>query len=357
MHGAVYRDGSAVALSDREPNMVNLIHSRLRLTHLLASTVMLVLIGGVLAPAARANEPQTDDPLPPRDPRFGYVSGLEPGRVLGGVTLPVDWSQRVSPCPSDPDAAHFHLRVAPTMHPPLCPDDESEAVINLQVLLTEKKLYRGPITGVFDLATQYAVFAFHKIVGPAHPDPRIALQEWLADPPPGDWTEQDWDMLEAFEPRPPKPRADQPNRVEVDVGHQVMYLIVGDEVDAIIPVSTGRGTGERGCRTVDGCGNRNVTPRTELLPEGSVFYTEHAYGSGWSPLPAGWSIYKAIFYRGQYGEWNYGLHGYRSVPNYPASHGCTRLTLWDMDYLRPTVARGAPDSKVWVGMPIHVWDE
>ncbi|MBI5156891.1 MAG: L,D-transpeptidase [Acidimicrobiia bacterium] len=336
--------------------MVNLIPSRLRPTRLLASTVMLLLLGALVAPAARASEPQTDDPLPPRDPQFGYVSGLEPGRILGGIRLPVDWSQRVSPCPSDPDAAHFHLRVAPTMHPPLCPGDESEAVINLQVLLTEKKLYRGPITGIFDKPTQYAVFAFHKIVGPSHPDPRSAYQEWIADPPPGDWTEQDWAMLEDFDPQPPKARLDQPNRVEVDIGHQVMYLIADDEVDAIMPVSTGSGAGERGCRTAD-CGTLSVTPRTENLPEGSRFYAEHGYGSGWSPLGAGWSIYKAIFYRGQYGEWNYGLHGYRNVPNHPASHGCTRLTVWDMDYLRPSVDRNSPDARVWVGMVIHVWDE
>jgi hypothetical protein len=122
-----------------------------------------------------------------------------------------------------------------------------------------------------------------------------------------------------------------------------------------MPVSTGNGFGERGCISLD-C-DRTVTPRTERLPEGSVFYTEHAFGSGWSPLEGGWSIYKAIFYRGQYGEWNYGLHGYRNVPNYPASHGCTRLTMWDMDYLRPSFKSKAPDSRVRVGMVIHVWDE
>ena len=95
------------------------------------------------------------------------------------------------------------------------------------------------------------------------------------------------------------------------------------------------------------------------MPNGSVFHGEHTYGRGWSPRPDVWSIYKFIYYRGQYGEWNYGLHGYRDVPNYPASHGCTRLTVWDMDYLRPNTGSTANDSeaRVWVGMPIHVWDE
>jgi lipoprotein-anchoring transpeptidase ErfK/SrfK len=164
-------------------------------------------------------------------------------------------------------------------------------------------------------------------------------------------------MLEAFDPKPPKARFNQPDRVEVDIGHQVLYLIRGDAVVAIMPVSTGQGYGERACRKVDGCIGVNVTPRTENLSQGSAFYTEHAYAGGWSPRPAGWSIYKAIFYYGQYREWNYAIHGYRRVPNYPASHGCIRVTVWDMDYLRPSTASNAPDSRVRVGMVIHVWDE
>lgn len=340
--------------------MTNVIPTRLRPRgRFLTSTVMSALLVVLIAPTAQAEQAQVDDPIPARpvDPRIGYVSGLEPGRLLGGIRLPVDWSQRVSPCPSDPTAAHFQLRVAPTMRPPLCPGDESEAVIHLQRLLTEKKLYRSEITGVFDSRTQYAVYAFHKIIGPAHADPRTAVREWLDNPPPGDWTAQDWVMLEAFEPKPPKARFGQEDRVEVDIGHQVIYLIHDDEVLAIMPTSTGRGTGERGCRIAGGCNGLNVTPRTEKLANGSVFFTEHAYGGGWSPLPGDWSIYKGIFYYGQYREWNYGIHGYRQVPNYPASHGCTRVTVWDMDYLRPSTARSAPDSRVWTGMVIHVWDE
>lgn len=304
----------------------------------------------VLTPVASASG---DDASPRVSPQWEkrYRTGLEPGTQLAGVTLPVDWSVRVSPCPSDPGAPQFLLRVAPTMHPPLCPGDTSEAVLNLQLLLQEKKLYRGPLTGTFDQKTQYAVFTFHKLVGPAHTDPRTAVEEWRADPPPGDWTPQDWEMLEAFVPKPPKSRPGQPDRVETDIGHQVLYLIVDDQVDALIPVSTGRGGGERGC-VPSGCG-AFVTPRTELLPEGSTFYEEHNFLGGWGGVTY---IYKAIFYLGQYGEWYYGIHGYGSVPMYPASKGCTRVPVWDMDYLRPSVLPNAPENRVRPGMVIHVWD-
>ena len=317
--------------------------------------VCAVVVAVVLAvaPNAPAAVPGIDDAMPDitlhREGR--YRNGLERGSMLGGVTLPVDWSERVSPCPSDPGAPQFRLRVAPTMHPPLCPGDESEAVLNLQILLREKKLYRGPITGVFDNQTQYAVFTFHKIIGPAHTDPRTAVADWRADPPPGDWTSQDWVMLEAFVPKPPKLRPGQADRVETDIGHQVLYLITDDQVEAIIPVSTGRGVGEQGCVPY-GCG-AYVTPRTELLAEGSAFYYEHNFRGGWG---GDTHIYKAIFYRGQHGEWYYGIHGYGSVPMYPASMGCTRVPVWEMDYLRPSVVPNASENRVRPGMVIHVWD-
>lgn len=306
------------------------------------------LVSLVAAPGAAAL-PDFSDPLPPRPDR--YFNGLEPGATLGGVTLPVDWSLREDRCPSEPEAAHLQYRVSPNMRPHLCPGDESEAVIHLQQLLTEKKLYREEITGVFDTPTQYAVWTFHKLTGPAHTDPRTAVAEWKANPPPDDWSEQDWAMLEEFVPRPPKLRIGQPDRIETDIGHQVLYLIEDDAVSAIMPVSTGKGTGERGCVPF-GCG-AFVTPRTELMSEGSTFYTQHEYANGWGGL---YGIYKAIFYRGQYGEWYYAVHGYTQVPNYPASRGCTRMTLWDMDFLRPTGLAEDPEARVHVGMVIHVWD-
>ncbi len=335
--------------TDREGTLVSGRATSQARRSLLAATILAAAVATTGAPLAVAAPPDFNDPVPSRPDR--YFNGLEPGAVLGGVTLPVDWSQRESPCPSDPDAAHLQHRVAPSMRPPLCFGDQSEAVIYLQQLLAEKKLYRAEISGVFDVQTQFAVYAFHKLTGPAHTDPRTAGAEWRANPPPGDWTVQDWAMLEDFEPLPPKLRLGQPDRVETDIGHQVLYLIENDRVEAIIPVSTGRGPGERGCMPY-GCG-AFATPRTELLPEGSTFYTAHTYNGGWGGL---YRIYKAIFYTGQYGEWYYALHGYPLVPNYPASGGCTRMPVWDMDFLRPTGLADDPDARIYLGMVIHVWD-
>lgn len=90
------------------------------------------------------------------------------------------------------------------------------------------------------------------------------------------------------------------------------------------------------------------------MPAGSAFYTAHNFGGGWGGL---YGIYKAVFYRGNHGEWYYGLHGYRHVPHHPQSKGCVRLTTWDMDFLRPTDHMDDPSTRLAIGMPIHVWDE
>ncbi|HEX5630279.1 MAG TPA: hypothetical protein VFY15_01335, partial [Acidimicrobiia bacterium] len=108
-----------------------------RRTPLGVTLVIATCLLGLVATPVAAAPPDFSDPLPTRPER--YFSGLEPGANLGGVTLPADWSQREVLCPSDPAAAHLQLRVAPNMRPHLCPGDESEAVIHLQQLLTEKK--------------------------------------------------------------------------------------------------------------------------------------------------------------------------------------------------------------------------
>ncbi len=40
------------------------------------------------------------------------------------------------------------------------------------------------------------------------------------------------------------------------------------------------------------------------------------------------------------------IHGYPSVPAWPASHGCVRLPMWDMDELYPLIG---------VGTKVHIY--
>jgi lipoprotein-anchoring transpeptidase ErfK/SrfK len=100
-----------------------------------------------------------------------------------------------------------------------------------------------------------------------------------------------------------------------------------------VPVSTGGGYTYYSKRA-----EANVTAST---PRGDFELLR--YSSGWSCDPLyGWCIYK---------PWNftsvYAIHGYNSVPAYPASHGCVRIPNWDADIL---------EQQWYVGLPVHVWD-
>ncbi|MCB2222809.1 MAG: L,D-transpeptidase family protein [Actinobacteria bacterium] len=209
--------------------------------------------------------------------------------------------------------------------------DSGPEVTRLQKTLRDRALYRGPIDGVFDREVAIAVAAYHKVIGPAYADPGTAVEQWQANPPSEALDRAEWEGLVAFTPTPPKARVDQPDRVEVDIGHQVLYLILDGEVDAIVHVSTGH--------------DPDDTPRTTSLPDGGHFWYKHPY-DGWSPKPGAWSIYKFWAYRAG-PEYNYGVHGYRDVPYYPASHGCTRVDVWEADYLH---------GRFFIDMPVHVWD-
>ena len=336
--------------------MLQLNKAPLRHRRLVSILSVTLLLFGVLAPAATALPPQSDDLFPRRqpDPRLGYVNGLESGTTLGGVTLPVDYAQRVSPCPHETVAAHTQTRVAPSVHPALCPGDESEAVANLQILLREKKALPQSITGVFDAATEYAVFTFHKIVGPAHSDPTTAVREWLAAPPPGDWTPEDWDMLEAFDPKPPKVRLDQPDRVEVDIGHQVLYLIDEDQVVAIIPVSTGKGGGER-LHGNDGLHSKRHSSHREPVAGKRLLHRAWIWPRLVTPARCVVDLQSDLLLRPiprnqLRASW---------IPTGAQLPRITRLhPPHGVGHGLPAAVDGprCPDSRVWTGMSIHVWD-
>jgi lipoprotein-anchoring transpeptidase ErfK/SrfK len=52
-------------------------------------------------------------------------------------------------------------------------------------------------------------------------------------------------------------------------------------------------------------------------------------------------------YRPNYFYGGYAVHGMTSVPAYPASHGCVRMTVPTMDRMW---------SSMWTGMPVAIYD-
>ncbi|MCO6502876.1 MAG: murein L,D-transpeptidase [Acidimicrobiales bacterium] len=194
--------------------------------------------------------------------------------------------------------------------------DASTTVANLQTRLKAKGFYRGAIDGIAGAQTQQAIMAFRKEVGVTRSF---------------SWSSSLDGLLRDYV-RPWLPyRHDEPDRVEVNLSRQVMYLIRGNKVQQVFPISSGNG------QPYTNSFGKFTNART---PTGDFKIQRHVRGERISYLGFLWNPW--------YFTGGYALHGSSSVPAYPASHGCVRLTMWDSDWL---------ESQLWVGMPVHVWYE
>jgi N-acetylmuramoyl-L-alanine amidase len=112
--------------------------------------------------------------------------------------------------------------------------------------------------------------------------------------------------------------------LEIDVSEQVLAEVVDGQVVAATHVSTGSGEDYwLGGVLWDG-----ETPRG--------WFGIYAKDSGWVEGSLG-SLYNAMyFYEG------FAIHGSYSVPDYPASHGCVRVTMAEADALFDRIAIGTP---------------
>ena len=95
------------------------------------------------------------------------------------------------------------------------------------------------------------------------------------------------------------PQEGGPKRVVIDKSHQVLRAYEGNRVVLETHISTGR----RGRETPSG----HFHAETK-----SLMHYSRRYGN--SPMPYSVQI-----------AGNYFIHGFASVPNYPASHGCIRV--------------------------------
>lgn len=190
------------------------------------------------------------------------------------------------------------------------PGDRGPQVEFLQQRFAKGGFRPGDVDGEFGGATYQAVLAFQKHHGLERD---------------GIFRPDDWDLLSQAATVRLREEAD---RIEIDLGKQVLYLVDDHEVQAVLPVSSGNGG------TFVNYTGSTVRAQT---PEGKYsFYKERNYYHR-SYLGA---MYKPYYFRG-----GYAIHGSPSVPGYPASHGCVRVTNADMDFLREHLDLG---MKVYV---------
>jgi hypothetical protein len=136
-------------------------------------------------------------------------------------------------------------------------------------------------------------------------DSVVAFQKAYGLPRTGVVGPETWRALARVEPLEPRYRRPAAH-IEVDKTRQILLDVRGGRVVAVLPVSTGA---------------------TGNTPEGK-------HQIRWkAPATTTW-LGPAILYRTLtfFGN-SFAIHGFPSVPPYPASHGCVRIPIWAADWL------------------------
>ena len=159
--------------------------------------------------------------------------------------------------------------------------------------LSELGYWTGPVDGRLDDGTRAAVIAF---------------QKWEGREITGKLTREELEAIRNG--AAPKPRDTGYEHVEVDVDRQVLMLVKDDDSVRVLPVSTGSGKEFLD----DGQMSISYTPRGRFVVYDKTY--------GWENGQLG-SVYYANYITG-----GVAIHGYLSVPNQPASHGCIRIPMF-----------------------------
>ncbi|USQ78165.1 L,D-transpeptidase family protein [Ornithinimicrobium faecis] len=173
------------------------------------------------------------------------------------------------------------------------------AVSSLQSDLSDTGYWCGSVDGIFGHLTQQAVWAAQKhhqlatdgVVGPLT---RNAVASGSL----------------------PQPKGGGGTRIEVHLGRQLLLVVRGGQTVHAFNTSTGNGEPY----TLDGHTYRAVTNQGSW----KVYST---WSSGWQHGSLG-DMWRPMYY-----DRGWAVHGSTSIPTYPASHGCSRLSTAAMDYL------------------------
>ena len=179
-------------------------------------------------------------------------------------------------------------------------------VAEVQRRLQELKYYGGAIDGDAGSAFASAVMAFQKVQG-IGADGAVGRQTLVA----------------LKDPRSPSLKGGSPNRIEVDLTKQVLYFVEGGALVRIMPVSSGNGATYA---------QKSGGTAEALTPVGDYAIQRKIPGARVADLG---TLYDPMYF---YQGW--AIHGSNSVPAYPASHGCIRVTRADALWLYPRTPVG-----------------
>jgi hypothetical protein len=217
-------------------------------------------------------------------------------RIRFSTRAPWTYRARVTVAAKDGWLAVERSVTAGVVRPRLALGSRGSSVRVLESRLRELRYAIPRADSLYGLDTYQAVLAFQKVSGlpwTGRVDARV------------------WKRLRAA--RPPRPRYGG-NHIEVSKGRQYLLVVRGGQTQLVVHVSTGA------------TGN---TPLGRFQVYRKV--------TGWD-----WVLwYPMYFLRG------FAIHGYPSVPAYPASHGCVRVPMWVAPQLYSRIGWGQTIYVYW----------
>jgi lipoprotein-anchoring transpeptidase ErfK/SrfK len=202
------------------------------------------------------------------------------------------------------------LELAPALAAPLVPvsgRSDRGSVSALQQRLLDLGFWVPDTNGSYNWETSQAVMAFQKYNGikpsGSADDETVALMNIT----PYRVLAQAWDK----------------DMMEVDKGKQLLFVVQGGRTIWAFNTSTGSGS-----RYVEPSQREpgEMVSGTAETPEG-VFNVYSEQPNGWWKGELG-ELYRPKFFKG-----GAAIHGAPKVPNFPASHGCVRVTPEAMDFI------------------------
>jgi len=228
----------------------------------------------------------------------GYYLGAPVAAPFGG---PVNTDPTPVFCPGFPTAA-----IAPIVY-----GSSPATVARVQQRLIDLGFWNQGADGSYGWSTSQAVMAFQKWAGLS---PSSSVDDATA----------------AMLNRPlcrPAPGVPSGDLFEVDKGRQLGFIVRGGKTQWVVNISTG---GNYAYQAIDQKTGGDASG-IAITPVGSFkvyrFADEVAYKGSLGTL------YRPRFFSG-----GIAIHGYRSVPNFPASHGCVRVSNPAMDMIWATNA-------------------
>lgn len=199
--------------------------------------------------------------------------------------------------------------------------NDGDETIRLQERLLELGFWVQSVDGTYGLTTRQAVMAAQKYLGlPATSSVDEATAEALS-----------------MATTRPQARSDRGTLVEIDKSLQLGFFVIDGATEWVLNVSTGS-------EIPYSEPNQNDPQKIEegdSITDPGLFNVDRERAEGWWDGDLG-SIYRPKYFNG-----GIAVHGSGSIPNYPASHGCVRVSTPAMDWIweEELMPMGTP---VWV---------